>query len=61
MDASATNSLSASQTAMAVEIAVLKKSLDLQAQNAAQLLAALPEPVRYNNPPGLGGSVDTYA
>ncbi|MCK6404707.1 MAG: YjfB family protein [Rhodocyclaceae bacterium] len=55
------NNLSATQTAMAVEIAVLKKSLDLQAQNAAQLLEALPEPARYNNPPELGGAVDTYA
>jgi hypothetical protein len=56
-----TGNLSATQTAMAVEIAVLKKSLDLQAQNAAQLLAALPEPARYNNPPELGAAVDTYA
>lgn len=55
------NNLSATQTAMAVEIAVLKKSLDLQAQNAAQLLEALPEPARYNNPPELGDAVDTYA
>jgi hypothetical protein len=53
--------LSATQTAMAVEIAVLKKTLDLQARNAAQLLAALPEPARYNTPPELGSAVDTYA
>jgi hypothetical protein len=49
------------QTGTAVGTAMLRKVLDLQEQNAAQLLAALPQPVRYSNPPNLGQSVDTFA
>lgn len=49
------------QTVTAVGTAMLRKVLDLQEQNAAQLLATLPQPVRYGNPPNLGQSVDTYA
>ncbi len=39
-------------------IAVLRKAMDVQAQTATTLLQALPTPTSYNNPPGLGGSVD---
>lgn len=37
---------------------VLKKAMDVQAQGAMALLESLPEPPRYNNPPGVGQSVD---
>lgn len=49
------------QTGAAVGTAVLRKVLDLQEQNAAQLLAMLPQPASYNNPPNLGQSVNTFA
>ena len=38
----------------------LRKSLDLQAQSAQQLIAALPQPAA-NNPPHLGNTVNTFA
>ena len=38
---------------------VFKKALDIQAQNAAQLLEALPQVS--SNPPNLGNSVDIKA
>ena len=59
--ASAVSNLSASQTGDAVSTLVLKKALDVQAQNAAQLLEALPQPAQYNNPPNLGGGIDLFA
>ncbi|MFC5302128.1 YjfB family protein [Azospira restricta] len=59
--ASTVSALSAQQAGDAVGTLVLKKALDLQAQNAAQLLAALPQPAPYNNPPHLGGKVDLFA
>jgi hypothetical protein len=40
----------------AVGTAVLKKAMDIQAQNAMQLLDALPKVS--SNPPNLGNSVD---
>lgn len=58
---SAVSNLSASQTGDAVSTLVLKKALDVQAQNAAQLLEALPQPPQYNNPPNLGGGIDIFA
>lgn len=62
MDTSTVSSaLSASQTGAAIGTAVLKKALDIQEQNAMQLLESLPEPQQYNNPPGIGNSVDTFA
>lgn len=59
--ASAASELASRQTGDAASTLVLKKALDIQAQNAAQLLAALPQPAPYNNPPHLGGSVDLFA
>ncbi len=56
-------SVSAAQqtrTGDAVALSVLRKSLDIQAQNAQQLIAALPEPAP-SNPPHLGNSVNTFA
>ena len=57
---SASAALSQASTGDAVAIAVLRKSLDIQAQNAMQLLQALPQPTT-NSPPNLGSSVNTFA
>lgn len=47
------------QTANGVAaMATLKKTMDMQGQTVATLLQALPEPARYNNPPGVGGNID---
>ena len=59
--ASAVSAQASQQTASTAGMLVLKKALDLQAQNAAQLLEALPQPAQYNNPPNLGGNVDLFA
>ena len=60
MDVSAIASLatemSQNQTAQAVQIAVLKKAMDIEAQSAMQLLEAVP-----SNPPHLGNNVDLFA
>jgi hypothetical protein len=42
----------------AASMIVLKKAMNVQAQGAMALLESLPEPPRYNNPPGVGQSVD---
>jgi hypothetical protein len=59
MDVSAIASLSTqmsqAQTADAVQVAVLKKAMDIQEQSALQLLQAVP-----NNPPNLGNNVDQF-
>lgn len=44
----------------AVAIAVLRKTLDIQAQSALQLIQALPQPAS-NSPSNLGNSVNTFA
>jgi len=51
--------MSVEQTSAAVSNAVLKKAIDLEAQNALQLLQALPQ--NYNNPANLGSQVDIKA
>lgn len=60
MDVSAIASLatemSQNQTAQAVQIAVLKKAMDIEAQSAMQLLEAVP-----SNPPNLGNNVNLFA
>lgn len=58
---SASSALASSKTGDAVGISVLKKALDIETQNAAQLLEALPQPQQYNNPPNVGQAVDTFA
>lgn len=48
----------------AVGMAVLKKAMDIQAQNAAALIAALPQPPQQsaaNLPPNLGQNINTTA
>lgn len=52
--------MSQARTESAVQMAVLKKSMDLQAQGALQLLQALPQPPA-TNPIHLGQNVDIFA
>ncbi|MBS1130394.1 MAG: hypothetical protein H6R16_1396 [Proteobacteria bacterium] len=56
---SLTTALSQAKTGDAVGTLVLKKAIDIQAQNAMQLLQALPQVA--NNPPNLGNSIDVKA
>lgn len=59
--ASATASASAEDAA---GLAILKKSQDLMAQQAASLLSTLPpppHPARAPSPPGVGGRLDILA
>ncbi|HEX5804503.1 MAG TPA: YjfB family protein [Azospira sp.] len=58
--AGAASALSSRPAGDAVSTLVLKKALDIQAQNAAQLIQSLPQP-QYNNPPNLGQGVDVFA
>lgn len=66
MDTSAIASLatemSQARTAEALQVTVLKKALDIQAQGALQLIqAAAPLPQAQNNPPHLGNKIDISA
>lgn len=54
--ASVATEMSQTQTAQAVQIAVLKKAMDIESQSALQLLQAIP-----SNPPNLGNNVDLFA
>jgi hypothetical protein len=58
--AAAASDLAQTNTANAVQIAVFKKALDIESQNALQLIQAASQIV-YNNPPNLGSRVDTFA
>ena len=40
---------------------MLKKTQDLAKQQSAQLLEALPPPVKSPSPPGVGGRIDISA
>ena len=53
-------SLNQASSGDAVAITVLKKTLDIQAQMAMQLIQALPQPTT-SSPPNLGNSVNTFA
>lgn len=53
--------VSQARVADAVQIAVLKKAINIGASSALQLLEALPEPVPVSNPAHLGNGVDTFA
>jgi len=63
MDVSGMGSVSSAmtqeQTGAAAAMLVLKKSIDLEANNTLQLLQALPQVS--SNPPNLGNSVDIRA
>lgn len=58
--ASAASAASQAQVGDAVNILVLKKTMDIQAQSALQLLDALPA-VAASNPAHLGQSIDVTA
>ena len=49
------------ETANAVQVNVLKKSMDMQENAAAQLLQALPQPQQLAASGTLGTQVNTYA
>lgn len=57
--AAAANAFSAAQVGDAVQVSVLKKALDAEAQGAVALVNALPEPARL--PSHLGQNVNTTA
>lgn len=63
VSSSALNSISSQMTGDAVGLSVLKKALSVQAQGAAALVNALPQPAKAsaNLPPHLGQNVDTTA
>ncbi|MBS1190661.1 MAG: hypothetical protein H6R10_2453 [Rhodocyclaceae bacterium] len=56
---SVSTALSGARTGDSAAVLVQKKAMDLAAQNAQQLLEALPQPT--NNPPHLGQNVDVKA
>ena len=58
--ASLATALSQEQTQQAVQLAVLRKALDLEKQSAAQLIAVA-EATPATNPAHLGNQVDTFA
>lgn len=58
--APATTTAPAGSTAESAQIAVIKKSLDLQSANAATLLQSLPQPALATSG-SLGTNVNTYA
>jgi hypothetical protein len=52
--------MSQARTEGAVQLAVLKKAMDIQAQGAMQLIQAAAQVIP-NNPPHLGNQVDVFA
>lgn len=59
--ASLATDMSQARTANAVQIAVLKKSMDIQAEGAMQLVQAAAQATQYANPAHLGNRIDTFA
>lgn len=57
---SVSSALAQARTGDAVAVAVLKKANEAQAQTAAQLIQAIPQPAT-GGTPGLGESVNTFA
>ncbi len=58
--AASATALSQAQTGDAIQIAVFKKALDLQAQGAMQLVQAAAQ-VAVSNPPHLGNTINEFA
>ncbi|MBN8449383.1 MAG: YjfB family protein [Candidatus Accumulibacter sp.] len=58
--ASMATEMSQARTTEALQVAVLKKALDIQAQGALQLIEAASQVIP-SNPPHLGNAVDTVA
>lgn len=52
--------LTQAKTAQAVQLAVLKQAMDIQAQGAMQLIQAAAQVIP-SNPPNLGNRIDTFA
>lgn len=52
--------LSQTRTEQSVQLAVLKKAMDVDAQGAMLLVEAAAQVIQ-NNPPYLGNTVDTFA
>lgn len=62
MNLSSVASTSQVQTQDAVSVAMLRKSLDQQQANAAQMIASLPQPVQAPDPNAtVGRNIDTFA
>lgn len=59
--ASLATQFSDAQTSDQIQVAVLKKAMDAQAQSAQQLIEALPQPSSVNLPEHLGKNVNTTA
>lgn len=60
MDVASIPSLQVARTEAAVQVAVLKKAIDIGAAGALALIEALPPPPG-SSPPNLGRGVDTWA
>ena len=58
--ASMATEMSQARTAESLQVAVLKKALDIQEQGALQLIEAASQVIP-SNPPHLGNAVDTVA
>ena len=58
--ASAATEMAQSSTAQAVQLAVLKKAMDVEAHGAMALVQAASQAIPVN-PPNLGNNVDTFA
>jgi hypothetical protein len=58
--ANVATSLAQAQTESAVQVAVLRKAMDIQAQGAQQLIQAAAQAIPVN-PPNLGKNVDVFA
>ncbi|MDP1525520.1 MAG: YjfB family protein [Rhodocyclaceae bacterium] len=61
--AAVASDMSQARTAEAVQLAVLKKAMDIEAQGAMQLVAAAASVVSAaaKNPPHLGQNINTFA
>jgi hypothetical protein len=59
--ASQAMAMSIQQTRDAIGIAVLKKTLEVQASGTMALINALTQTAPANNPPNLGNTIDTTA
>ncbi|TQV64470.1 MAG: putative motility protein [Halothiobacillaceae bacterium] len=59
--ASLATDMKAAQTAQAVDVAVLKKALDIQQQTAAQLIQTIPQPNPSANLTHIGQNMDVFA
>lgn len=59
--ASLATQMSQLATANAVQLAVLKKAMNVEAEGAGQLVQAAVQAIQAHNPPNLGNVIDTFA